>query len=245
MSASTSLARSQDDRLPVHAPVPRGEKRRREVAKVAEQVFFELGYANTTMQTIAVRAGASKETLYRHFGSKEGLFAEIVAERSRSFLYHLDHNFERPGSVAEVLRELGVRILESMLEPSALCLCRTVIADGHRNPDLGTIFMKDGPDHVRTRLAEFLRAACSRHELDCPDVEMAARIFLGAVVGSYHLSLLLLGDYPVLSQERIATHVEECVAMVLKRYHCRDAAIAADTLRASSLIRSDVRGEDP
>jgi TetR/AcrR family transcriptional regulator, mexJK operon transcriptional repressor len=62
--------------------IPRGEKRREEIAAVAERVFLELGFTDTTMQIVASRAGASKETLYRHFGSKEGLFSEVVRARA-------------------------------------------------------------------------------------------------------------------------------------------------------------------
>src|SRR5580698_2187224 len=62
--------------------VPRGDIRRRELADVAVQVFLERGFANTTMQMIASRAGGSKETLYRHFASKEALFAEIVSAKA-------------------------------------------------------------------------------------------------------------------------------------------------------------------
>ena len=65
--------------------IPRGEKRREEIAEVAERVFLELGFNETTMQIVASRAGASKETLYRHFGSKEGLFSEVVRARTARF----------------------------------------------------------------------------------------------------------------------------------------------------------------
>ena len=64
--------------------IPRGEKRRDEIAAVAERVFLELGFNDTTMQIVASRAGASKETLYRHFGSKEGLFSEVVRARANA-----------------------------------------------------------------------------------------------------------------------------------------------------------------
>src|ERR1700744_2528184 len=62
--------------------VPRGAKRREELIDVAEKIFLERGFPETTMQMIAEAAGASKETLYRHFESKELLFAEIVSRKS-------------------------------------------------------------------------------------------------------------------------------------------------------------------
>jgi AcrR family transcriptional regulator len=199
-------------------PVPRGQKRRQEIADVAKRVFFESGYAETTMQSIALRAGASKETLYRHFGSKEGLFAEIVEARAKSFLADVDENFERPGSVAEVLRGLGVRLLDSMVGDEAVSLCRTVIAEATRNPDLGAIFFARGPERVRTRLTEFITAARDRGELTCDDPALAARLFLGAVVANYHLSRLVSPTPFTLSRVEIARHVEAAVHMFLATY---------------------------
>jgi len=67
----------------VNRKVPRGDRRRLELIDVAEKMFLERGYAETTMQVIAEAAGASKETLYRHFESKELLFAEIVGRKAQ------------------------------------------------------------------------------------------------------------------------------------------------------------------
>ena len=200
------------------APIPRGEKRRREIAIVAERVFFETGFAETTMQTIAARAGASKETLYRHFGSKEELFAEIVSERAKCWLEDLDEKFSTPGSVADVLRTIGLKMLESILEEDAVSLCRTVVAESVRNPDLGKLFMAAGPDRVRTRLGEFLEAATARGELRCLDGLLAARIFIGAIVSSYHLGRLARAEPPRISPADMRAHVEEVVAMMMARY---------------------------
>ena len=220
MSASTV----QTTPCPLVGPVPRGEKRRREIAAVAELVFFENGFPDTTMQMIAARAGASKETLYRHFGSKEGLFAEIVEARSKNFLAGIEENFERPGSVGDVLRDMGLRMLDAMVEPVAISLCRTVVSEVPRNPELGRIFYVVGPERVRKRLAEFLVAARERGELTCPDPVLASRVFLGAIFSEYHLMRLVLETVPMDSRAQIRAHVDEVVAMMLEHY-----AVRADT----------------
>ncbi len=203
------------------APIPRGEKRRREIAIVAERVFFETGFAETTMQAIAARAGASKETLYRHFGSKEELFAEIISERAKCWLEDLDEKFSTPGSVAEVLRTIGLKMLESILEEDAVSLCRTVVAESVRNPELGVLFMAAGPDRVRKRLGEFLAAASSRGELRCADATTAARIFVGAIVSSFHLGRLVLAEPPRMTSAEMRAHVEEVIEMMMARYAWR------------------------
>ena len=200
------------------APVPRGERRRREIAVVAEQVFFENGFTDTTMQTIAGRAGASKETLYRHFGSKEELFAEIVEARAKGFLDSLDEDFAGPGPVADILVRLAIRAIDKLFDPLAINLCRTVIAESPRNPGLGRIFLEEGPYRVRRRLTEFLVAANTRGELACPDANLAAILFLGLVMTSLHLERLALVPPPTMTDEEVRAHVDEAVAVFLARY---------------------------
>ena len=58
----------------------RGSKRREQIVATAITVFGEYGYAGGSIRTIADRVGISHATLLQHFGSKEGLFAAIVAE---------------------------------------------------------------------------------------------------------------------------------------------------------------------
>ena len=67
---------------PTARRVPRGRERRDQLVAVAEHVFLERGFSESTMQMIATRAGASKETLYRHFANKEALFAEVVSRKA-------------------------------------------------------------------------------------------------------------------------------------------------------------------
>ena len=44
----------------------------------ATACFLRTGYAGTSVDAIADRAGVSKQTVYEHFGGKEQLFTEIV-----------------------------------------------------------------------------------------------------------------------------------------------------------------------
>ncbi len=208
-------------------PVPRGERRRREIAAVAEQVFFEAGFTDATMQSIAVRAGASKETLYRHFGSKEELFAEIVETRARAFIDDLDEAFSQPGSVAQILSGVGTRAIEMLFDPIAIKLCRTVIAESPRNPELGRIFLDEGPYRVRHGLTQYLTCATARGELACPDPTLAAILFFGLVMASLHLDRLVLVPPPRMTEDEARLHVDEAVAVFLARYAPRRAASSA------------------
>ena len=185
---------------------------------MAEKVFFENGFTDTTMQTIAARAGASKETLYRHFGSKEELFAEIVETRARGFLDSLEQDGDTRGNVDQVLQHTGMRIIEGLFGADAISLCRTVIAETPRNLELGRIFLEEGPYRVRRHLAEFFAVVSRRGELACEDPQLAATLFLGLLIAPLHMERLVLQPPPTITHEQATAHVAEAVAMFLARY---------------------------
>jgi AcrR family transcriptional regulator len=86
----TAPARIEDFR---HGRVPRA-LRQRQLVELAEQAFSERGYARTSMDELARRAGVTKPVIYELFGSKDGLFRACV-----------DRAIERMGaSIAEAVR---------------------------------------------------------------------------------------------------------------------------------------------
>ena len=53
-------------------------QRRAQLLEMALEAFSADGYANTTMDLVAGRAGVTKPVLYQHFTSKHGLFLELL-----------------------------------------------------------------------------------------------------------------------------------------------------------------------
>ena len=214
-------AKSSGSADPSHiepGPVPRGARRRDAIVAVAEAVFLAQGFAETTMRDVAARAGASKETLYRHFGSKEGLFAEVVGNRARLLRGRLDADFERPDALAETLRDLGINLLEAMTSAEVTSLLRIVVAEAPRDPAIGRIFYALGPERTRERLTVYLEAARSRGEFLGRDASLAASIFLAAVTSQAHTARLVLVDPPPMSRAEIEERVDEVVALFTSRY---------------------------
>lgn len=60
-----------------HGRVPRAV-RERQLVELAEQLFAERGFARTSMEGLARRAGVTKPVIYELFGSKDGLFRACV-----------------------------------------------------------------------------------------------------------------------------------------------------------------------
>jgi AcrR family transcriptional regulator len=207
------------------SPVPRGEKRRDQISAVAEAVFLERGYAETTMQLIAERAGASKETLYRHFGCKEALFSEVVRRRSTRLMG--GEQCALSGPPETVLLDFALNLLKLLGAPDSLCLYRVVVAEAPREPELGRIFYAQGPGRVIGRLADYLKHATERGALRTPDSNLAARLFVGSVMADHQI-LRLVADASF-SETELLAHAQEAVGLFLARY---GASIGSSTMRA-------------
>ena len=86
------------------------EKQRQEretlILQVAEEVFLERGYHETSMDEIASRVGIAKGTVYLHFPGKDDLIVAIFARDMQEILRHLDASLDAQSSPQAKLEAL-------------------------------------------------------------------------------------------------------------------------------------------
>jgi TetR/AcrR family transcriptional regulator, mexJK operon transcriptional repressor len=188
-----------------------------ELAGVAERLFLKHGFTETTMQMIASEAGGSKETLYRHFASKEALFAELISARAAAIA---GPQSALAGDEApdKVLTELGLSLMRVISMRDASSLLSIVVAETHRAPDLASIFYCQGPGATLERLTGYLRSATRRGQLRCPDPQRAAKLFLGAVISQHHLYSLIGQPAKPVTKVEMRKHVRAAVEMFLSHF---------------------------
>ncbi|MET0191001.1 MAG: TetR family transcriptional regulator [Pseudonocardia sediminis] len=63
------------------------EETRRALLTAAEELFTSAGYDRTSVRAIAERAGVNQALLFRYFGNKEALFAQVVAAQGLDVLH--------------------------------------------------------------------------------------------------------------------------------------------------------------
>ena len=63
-----------------------GKKTRWKLIQTAGELAAEMGFTNVSIRTIAKKAAENVGTIHYHFGSKEGLFKEVVLETIRPWL---------------------------------------------------------------------------------------------------------------------------------------------------------------
>ena len=79
--------------------------RPKEILEAAFEEFSRNGYAATTLDQVAVRAGVTKGTIYVYFENKEHLFISMVRELTKPAMDSAQEMFERhEGSTADMLR---------------------------------------------------------------------------------------------------------------------------------------------
>src|SRR5215475_7584066 len=84
----------------------RKAERPQEIVEAAFAEFSRNGYATTTLDQIAERAGVTKGTIYVYFENKEHLFISMVREITKATLDTMQDMFARhQGSTADLLRE--------------------------------------------------------------------------------------------------------------------------------------------
>ncbi|MDQ0448458.1 TetR/AcrR family transcriptional regulator [Methylobacterium aerolatum] len=185
---------------------------------MAERAFLGQGFTETTMQSIAAAAGASKETLYRHFKSKDDLLIEIVLARTAELRRALDGDVDSGAGMAAVLTHLGRNLLTAVTTPDTVALLRIVIAETVRNPDLGLSLYTAGPERTNRLLTGYLAAAKSRGEFHGDDAALAASLFLGSVLGNEPLVGLLRRPKHPMTAKAIEARVGEAVTLFMTRY---------------------------
>lgn len=199
--------------------VPRGVRRRDEIAAVAERVFLQHGFPDTTMRLVAVEAGASTETVYRHFGSKDGLFIEVVGNRTVELRRRIDTDLESVGPLPTVLGAVGTNLYEAMTMPEMSALARIIVAEVPRNPALGEAFYAMSPGRTLHKLTEYLKEARTRGEFIGDDPGLAANMFIGLIIGRIIPIRLFIPHRDENGRGQMESHVSEAVRIFLKAYY--------------------------
>jgi TetR/AcrR family transcriptional repressor of cmeABC operon len=198
----------------------RGRYRRDRILDAATEVLIEQGYARASVAEIGRRAGGSLQTLYRQFGSKEGLVRAVIERKCRTVYGPLEPVDVLEKEPEQALYELGVRLAQLALTSEALMLHRIVLAEGYCNPALRRMFYEEGPGRAQALLAQYFRRQLEQGRLRLDDCEVAAMQFLDMVKGSYAMPALL-GQGPSPDEPAIEAGVRQAVGIFLEGARAR------------------------
>src|SRR6516164_6304302 len=98
-------------------PVRSDEETRQIIFDAARQAFAADGYAATSTEELARRAGISTKTLYRLFPAKAALFEAMCADRLDRLLSDIDLRMGNDADIEEGLRGALLACTDLALDP--------------------------------------------------------------------------------------------------------------------------------
>lgn len=190
-------------------PIERKKEQKREaIVRAAQECFRVDGYIGTSMDSIAQKAGVTKQTVYRYFESKELLFrASLEAQREgsrSSFLEELDREDSR-----EALTRFAIGFLRIHMSEGHLAGIRLLVSEGPSVPEMTRAYYAVGPEKTQGRLAEFLR---ERFQVE--DAEYPIKILVNTLLSMRMAVLIGLRSSP--SEQELIIHAEKTVDYVMK-----------------------------
>jgi TetR/AcrR family transcriptional repressor of mexJK operon len=202
----------------------RSARKRTTILNAATEVFLKGGYLGTNVDMIAARAAVSKQTVYKHFGSKEALFVEIVASMTSEAGDLVLGETPDPKDRTELekyLRAYALRQLTAVLTPRLMQLRRLVIGEVSRFPDLAKVLFERGPHRALTNLTTMFERLAARGLLALDDPSVAASQFNWLIMAEPLNRAMLLGDEEIPAADPLRRHVAAGVKVFLAAYATR------------------------
>jgi AcrR family transcriptional regulator len=158
------------------------EETRAIIFDAARSEFASSGYATTSMESVARRAGVSTKTLYRLIPTKAALFEAMITERIDRFASVVRLKACDGRDIKAALREALIVCGELVLDGEVIALQRLIVADSEKFPEIAETFYHKAIRRTERTLADWLQALSERSLIRIDDAEATAGMLLGMLV---------------------------------------------------------------
>lgn len=191
----------------------------RRILDAALDAFVRDGYAGTSTDKIAAGAAASKQSIYRRFGDKEGLFAALIDDflhRVRAQIIDADVSACTTGE--EAVHLLAHQLAESILDHRVQRFRRLVIAEAVRFPQLGQAYYDGAFEVTLHALARVLDSLVARRLLHINDTVAAANQLAGLTLWLPSNRIMMTGRLDSVPAAELERGLESGVGVFLAAY---------------------------
>ncbi|GGY12195.1 TetR/AcrR family transcriptional regulator [Streptomyces tanashiensis] len=165
----------------------RSERSRRAIFDAALALVSETGYAKTTIEGIAARAGVGKQTIYRWWPSKAAVlldaFLDLAARANEALGGDADSEIPDTGDLAADLKYVLRATVDEMTDPAFDGPTRALAAEGIVDPELGARFTEALLEPQLQYYVRRIEAAQAKGGID-PGVD--PRVAVELLVGPLH-----------------------------------------------------------
>ena len=211
--------------MPASAPLAvatRSERKHAAIVAAAAAVFLETGYDRASMDEIAARSGVSKQTVYKHFSSKELLFVAVVTEmmdQAGATVHPAPPPRLRDRAELEAfLLDYGVRIQTVALTPGLMQLRRLVISEVQRFPELASELYARGAGRAIGAMGALFETLREDGLLAFDDTDETASQLNWLLMGEPINRVMMLGNDAIPAAAEIKRHTGAAIATFLAAF---------------------------
>lgn len=174
------------EKQPPKKPRLKGEERRRQILRIAMELFSNHGFRGTTLRQLARRAGISEAMIYHHFPSKEALYDAILEKRiedTRHLFFPVDA--ARAKQDRMVFETIVGNFLQRQAQDSSFM--RMILFSALEGHELAHKFVNEPLQSFFHFLGSYMDERIKEGEFKPVSGQIAARVLMGM---AFHLSLL-------------------------------------------------------
>ncbi len=191
------------------------EETRAIIFEAARHEFAASGYATTSMDGVARRAGVSTKTLYRLIPNKAALFEAMITDRIDTFASVVRLRACDGRDIERALREALIVCGELILDDDVISLQRVILGDSEKFPEIAETFYHKAIRRTERTLANWLQAQNERGLVNIEDADVAAGMLLGMLVFQPQRAVLF-GHAPTLTREALERRAQSVAALFLR-----------------------------
>lgn len=190
---------------------PEGELRAAAVEATLALLLTQ-GYAATTVDAVAKRAGMAKKTLYRFAENRDALVAQAIASWTDAFAPVFEQDAQRATDLPTLLSQGLQAIARQVLSEQAVGIFRLLQSEFPGREALLALYQRNGIERGRAIVAQWLQRQQRRGWLCERDYTQISDLLLAMVVAE-PLRQMALGLLPPGSA--IDTRIAAALALVL------------------------------
>jgi AcrR family transcriptional regulator len=206
---------TQDKRCRGRPQLRPDDETRRIIYEAARHEFAGNGYAATSIETVARRAGVSTKTLYRLIPNKAALFEGMVSDRIDRFVSEVNLRAADHADIEQALAVALIACAELALDEETIALQRMVLQEAGKFSDVAGMFYKNAIQRTVVALADWLRVQQKRGLIALDDVDETAGMLLGMVTSAPRRAALF-GGVPLPSRSQIEARARACAILFLR-----------------------------
>ncbi len=195
------------------------EETRAVIVEAARSEFATSGYATTSMESVARRAGVSTKTLYRLIPNKGALFEAMVTDRIDRFVTIVRLRACDGRDIEAALTEALVVCGELILDGEVIALQRMILGESDKFPEVAETFYHKAIRRTEDTLGRWLRAQQARGLIEIENATAAAGMLLGMLIFQPQRAVMY-GHRPPPSRQDIERRAKACAALVLRGCGC-------------------------